>query len=54
MQDSTLDEPIWLSKYLTVRGGQVGELSADDGSSVAAVVTEDGELATDITIEPIS
>lgn len=54
VQDSTLDEPIWLSKYLTVRGGQVGELSSDDGSSVAAVVTEDGELATDITIEPIS
>lgn len=55
VQDSTLDEPIWLSKYLTVRGGQVGELSSDDGSSAAAaIVTEDGELATDITIEPIS
>ena len=55
VQDSTLDEPIWLSKYLTVRGGQVGELTSDDGSpAVAAIVNEDGELATDITIEPIS
>lgn len=53
--DSTLDEPIWLSKYLTVKGGQVGELLEEDGSSSGtAIVTEDGELATNITIEPIS
>ena len=53
--DSTLDEPIWLSKYLTVKGGQVGELLEEDGSSSGtAIVTEDGELATNITIEPIT